>query len=180
MKKQQLILVVVNVLGGIAVLGSYAHGIITHPDSAGALWGDVPMALMPYYRISMIAAALGYLAFTWFVVFRLSPGKVRIAGRFPYGMFSVLYILVLAPSALWMPLSFMMIEAPSMILWCAIRGVLSLTGLASLGLLAVLITLDHQKRSGEQWVAIIGCVFFCVQTAVLDALVWTAYFPRNF
>ena len=74
-------------------------------------------------------------------LFRIDPDSARIAGRFRFSAFNALYIGILLPSALWMPLTFAMLERPSGALWWAIRLVLALVGLASLGLLAALLAL---------------------------------------
>jgi len=39
----------VNVIGGVSVLGSYAWGIATHPETAGDLWGSIPASVIPLY-----------------------------------------------------------------------------------------------------------------------------------
>src|SRR5512144_1568173 len=114
-----------NALGGIAVLGSYVHGLAANPSTSGAVWGDVPEVLRPLYTLNMFLAAAGYFAFSAFV-FRLDPERTRIAGRFGFGAFHVLYALILVPSALWLPLTFEMLEAPSTGLWVAIRTTLAL------------------------------------------------------
>jgi hypothetical protein len=167
----------INVLGGAAVLASYAHGIWTHPASRGAMWGNVPEALRPAYGVSMLLAAAGYLAFTYFVLLRTDPRRARVAGGFGYGIFHALYALILVCSALWMPLTFAMLEQPSGALWLAIRVVLALVGLGSLGLLAALITLRPRGPRTAHGLAVAGALAFSFQTAVLDALVWTAFFP---
>jgi len=166
-----------NVIGGIAVLGSYAHGILTHPETRGEVWGGVPEGLRPLYGISMWLAAAGYLAFTGFVLRGLDPREVRLAGGFGYGAFLPLYALVLIPSALWMPLTFAMLERPDPVLWLAIRGVLALVGLGALGIIAALLTLRDRRPLWAYVPALIGAVCFAFQTAVLDAIVWPAYFP---
>jgi hypothetical protein len=174
---QKMILLTINLIGGAAVLGSYVIGIMTHPETRDALWGDVPRALMPYYTISMFSAAAGYLAFTYFIMFRLDPGEATVAGRFSFDLFPWLYALILVPSALWMPLTFLMIGSPSLPAWIGIRLVLGITGVASLLLLAALFLVQPAAPVWAHRIAVIGCAAFCIQTAVLDALVWTAYFP---
>lgn len=61
MATQQVILLVINVLGGVAVIGSYILGFLTHPESRDALWGGVPGWLRPFYGISMILSAWAIL-----------------------------------------------------------------------------------------------------------------------
>jgi hypothetical protein len=166
-----------NVLGGIAVLGSYVHGLASNPQTRGALWGDVPEALRPFYTVSMLLAAAGYFAFSSFVFRRLDPDRTRIVGQFGFGAFHVLYAMILVPSALWLPLTFEMLAAPSSALWLAIRVTLALVGLGSLGLMAAVASAVPHNASGARRIALIGTLFFSLQTALLDALIWPAYFP---
>jgi hypothetical protein len=170
-------LLFINLVGGAAVLGSYAHGLASNPLTRGEVWGGVPESLKPLYTASMLCAAAGYFAFSYFVFFRIDPERTRIAGRFSLGAFSALYALILVPSALWMPLTFAMIEAPSSTLWWAIRGVLAAVGLGSLLLFAAIAAAPAERAPWSRRVALAGCAAFCFQTAVLDAWVWPAYFP---
>jgi hypothetical protein len=168
----------INVLGGVAVLGSYALGIATHPDTRGEVWGGVPQGLRPLYTVSMLLAAAGYFAFSGFVWLCLDPDRTRIAGRFGFGLLNLLYACILLPSALWMPLTFAMLESPGPGIWLAIRLVLAVVGLGSLGLLAALLAMRPREPAWAHRLAVAGCVAFAVQTALLDALVWPAFFPR--
>jgi len=166
-----------NVIGGIAVLGSYVHGLASNPLTRGAVWGDVPDVLRPFYTINMLLAAAGYFAFSFYVFRRLDPVRTRIAGGFGFGAFHVLYALILLPSALWLPLTFEMLAAPSAGLWLAIRAVLALVGLGSLGLMLAIASAVPRSAPGARRIALVGTAFFSLQTAVLDALIWPAYFP---
>jgi hypothetical protein len=166
-----------NVVGGIAVLGSYAHGLTSNPLARSELWGGVPLALQPLYTASMLLAALGYFAFSAFVFLRLDPERARIGGRFGFGAFHALYALILLPSALWLPLTFQMLESPSRVLWVVIRVTLGLVGLGSLGLVAAIASASPHSAPGSRRLAIAGAIAFSFQTALLDALVWPAYFP---
>jgi len=169
-------LIALNAVGGVAVLASYAVGLASQSSSGAALWGGVPEGLRPLYTLNMFLAAAGYFLFTPYIAFRLQPGQTRIAGRFGYGCFHLLYALVLIPSALWLPLTERMLAQPSAWMWALVRLDLALVGLGSLGLLAALSTLDAAQRRGRT-LAIVGLLPFCLQTAVLDALVWPALFP---
>lgn len=177
MHPQRAAMLWINTLGGIAVLGSYAHGLITHPMTRGEAWGEVPAALEPLYTLNMLLAAAGYFLFTYFVFFRLDPERVRVANRFGFGVFNALYAMILIPAALWMPLTFAMLDAPGAGLWFAIRTVLALTGIGSLGLFAAIATVKPHEAPRSRRLALIGCSAFALQTAVLDALVWPYYFP---
>jgi hypothetical protein len=166
-----------NVLGGIGVLGSYAYSLWTHPGGGEALWGGVPEEIRPFYTAGMLAAALGYFAFTYFVLFRLDPDETRVWKRLGFGVFNGLYIAILLPSALWMPLTFRMVERPDALLWVLIRLVLGTVGLGSVGLVVALAKVEPREPTWAYRLAVAGSVAFCLHTGVLDALVWPAYFP---
>jgi ABC-type amino acid transport system permease subunit len=108
-------------------------------------------------------------------MFRLNP--VKVAGvRLDFGVFNAIYALILIPSALWMPLTFAMLEAPSEGLWWTIRLTLAAVGIGALGLLAGLVAVRPSGPSLAHKLGVAGSVAFFSQTAVLDALVWPAYF----
>jgi hypothetical protein len=167
----------INLLGGIAVLGSYAQGFLSHPAISGELWGEVPQALRPLYVLSMFTAAAGYLAFTAFLFLRVDPDQARVAGRYDLGLFNWLYLVILIPSALWMPLTFQMLDSPGPTLWLLIRLVLWSVGLGSLALVVALWRLRPRQPARLYWLAVLGSVAFTVQTGLLDALVWVIYYP---
>ena len=75
-----------------------------------------------------------------------------------------------------MPLTFRMIEQPDGILWLGIRLVLATVGLGSLGMIAALLRLTPRGGTVFHWAAVIGSIAFAIQTALLDALVWPAFF----
>jgi hypothetical protein len=143
-------LLTINLLGGGAVLGSYAYG--------------------------MFLAAAGYFAFIHFILFRLQPASARLGDRFGFGAFNILFAAILIPSALWMPLTYAAAEASNMVLLWVVRLVLAAVGLASLGLLAALLNTQPRRPLWAYRLAVIGCAAFCLQTAVLDMVVWSAYF----
>jgi hypothetical protein len=166
----------INIIGGLAVLGSYAHGLASNPLTRGDVWGGVPDGLRPLYTVNMLLAAAGYFAFSYFVFFRLDPDRTRIASRWGYGAFHIFYALILVPSALWMPLTFAMLDAPSAGLWWAIRLTLAAVGFGSLGLMIALWTVPAPGSSGARRLALVGGAAFFLQTAILDALIWPAFF----
>jgi len=176
MNGQRWLMAGLNVIGGIAVLGSYVHGISTQADPNLA-WGGVPEGLKPLYTISMFAAAIGYLVFTYYVFFRVDAERARIAGVAAYPLFNALYVAVLLPSALWMPLTFAMIEAPSAALWLAVRVDLAVVGLAALGFIFAFMRLQPVPTKGWRIALVVSAIAFANQTTFLDAIVWPAFFP---
>jgi hypothetical protein len=169
-------LIILNVVGGLAVLGSYAWGILTHPGQVDALWGGVPEAWRPGYGLSMLPAAIGYLVFASYLLFRVDPSTTTFPGGLPYGALWVPFLLILLPSALWMPLTFRFVESGGEGLWIAIRVALSLVGLGSVSLLAMVAGIQPREHPVHWGFSVAGAVAFLFQTGVLDALLWTGRF----
>jgi hypothetical protein len=168
----------INIIGGILVLGSYALGLAAHPGQANALWGNVPQFIRAISTITMLPAALGYLAYSIYLIFVLDLETATINVGAGFKAFNLLYLLVLLPSALWMPLTFAYLANPLPILWLADRLVLAVVGLAGLGILSALMSIQPRKPIWAFRAAIVGCIFFCVQTAVMDALIWSNLFLK--
>jgi hypothetical protein len=177
MTREKTLFLTLLVLGGIAVVASYVYGFLTNPGSRWEIWGGVPSSLQPLYTISMLLAAVGYFPMTMFLLLRVDTKVARVAGRFGFRIVPLAYALVLVGSAAWMPLTYQMIAAPSSGLWIAIRVVLGMVALGGLSLLLALVTLNQRKPLLWHRLAVLGCVLFCWQTVVLDALVWPYYFP---
>lgn len=176
MSAKKWLMLFINLFGGAGVIGSYIWGFLTHPNAGQVLWGGVPQSIRPFYTAGMFLAAAGYFAFTYFILFRLNPGETQVLNRFPFGLFNFLYAAILIPSALWMPLTLFALKGPSLGFTWAVRIVLELVGLASVGLLFALLKIEPRLPRWAYRLAVAGSEGFCLQTAVLDAIVWVAFF----
>lgn len=174
----QIILLVINIVGGIAVIGSYIFGLGGQSGGANVLWGGVPTSIRPVYTISMIISALGYFAFIYYILFRIHPEDVVIWNRLGFGIFFVIFLLILIPSAFWMPLTNSYVSNPSTGLWIAVRGVLAVVGLASIALAWALLSLGTKVHPVSYWAAVTGSIYFAFHTAILDAVIWAALFRQ--
>lgn len=176
MHRLQRALFWIMVVGGAVVLGSYAWGFLAHPEASRALWGGVPASLRPVYTANMLLSAAGFFAFAHLLLLRVKPGVVSVAGRLGFPVFLPIFAGILLPSAAWMPLTVAMVEAPSNAIWIATRVTLAVVGAASLALAVALLALRPARRDWAFWLALAGALFFTLQTAVLDAIIWPAYF----
>jgi hypothetical protein len=176
MRTEQVILLIINILGGAAVIGSYVLGLKGQSGGANVLWGGVPNSLRPVYTVSMILSALGFFAFIYFILFRLVPGEVLIGGRFGFSLFYAIFLVILVASAFWMPLTNAYVGNPSTGMWIGIRTVLALVGLGSIALMLALLTLQTKVPGISYWLAVVGSGYFAFHTTVLDAIVWAALF----
>ncbi len=176
---QQQLLALITVLGGLIVLASYA--LIPGYSAAvrAGLWGGVPEELRPLYGISMLLAAAGFFPFTYHLIFRQQPEDLAAAVGLPYPFLYGVYGLIFIPSALWVPLTASMLQAPSDLLWQAIRADLALVALGSTLLLVVLWLLAWRRGGARAWAAAVAVIPFWFQTAVLDGVVWPAFFPLS-
>jgi hypothetical protein len=166
---------ILNVLGGVLVLASYGWGAIAASTVMTSLWGGVPEAIRPLYTVNMFLSAAGYFFFAPYILLRVDTERLDILGRFGYSLFSKFMLLVLVPSACWLPLTSIMLAQPSLWIWVVIRVVLGLVAVGSLGLFISLWSLRPPRAPGHV-AAVIGLVPFCLQTVLLDALIWPAYF----
>ena len=174
-KKQWL---AINVLGGLAVLGSYAHGLSTHPETRNLLWGDMPAQLRDVYGVTMWLATVGYLVFMLYVLLRVDAANVRVGNRFGFGVINACCAAVVVASALWMPLTFVYLASPSTALWMLIRADLIVVGIGAVGLIVALVNLSPRPTGWAGVVTTVALLLFALQTAFLDPFVWPAFFPR--
>jgi hypothetical protein len=165
----------VNLLGGLAVIGSYLAGFLLRPGAGEVLWGRVPAWLQPAYTVGMFLAAAGYLLIA-FHLLRLQERGLHIWGKPAFSVFSVIYLLILVPSALWLPLTFLAVDQGSNLLAWLVRADLTLVAAGALSLLFALGKI--QPARGHPWrlLLVIACLAFCFQTVLLDAIIWSSLF----
>jgi len=173
---QQIVVLIINIIGGIAVIGSYIYGFNAQSGGANVLWGGVPSSVRMVISISLIIATFAYLAFLYFILFQLTPSEVKIAGRFNYSLFYAIFIGILLPSAFWMPLTNLYATNMSTGVWIAIRAVLILVGLSAIALAWALLSLQTREPAVAYWAAVAGSVYFAFHAGVLDAIIWAAFF----
>lgn len=169
-------LVGLQLVGGPAVLASYAWCLSVWPEASAQMWGGVPEVVRPVYTAWMFVAAAGYLAYSYVFTFRVDLpalavpllGKAR--GR---GLLMLCYALVLACSALWMPMTKWLLDEPSTLRFALVCVDLLLVALGSLGLFVVALRMQPRPPGRLRALAVVGTILFSVQTVLLDALVWT-------
>ena len=167
---EKIIILVINIFGGVAVIGSYVLGLRSGAEGANALWGGTPTNIRPIYTISMILSALGYFAFIYFILFKLDPAS------FNFNLLYVIFLAILGASALWMPLSNLFLAHPSSALWLAVRTILAVVGFSSIVLAWVLISFSGKEFGLAYYLAVAGSVYFAFHTAFLDMILWPIFF----
>jgi hypothetical protein len=123
----------------------------------------------------MFLAAAGYLVFTWLLVLRIDPAKARFfGGRVGGGIVALAYAMILIGSIVWMPLTSYALEAqrPELVAWIVLD--LWVVALGTLLVIGALASIAPRPRGRA--VALVGALFFALQTIVLDAIVWPLFF----
>ncbi|MCK9526790.1 MAG: hypothetical protein PHY25_05290 [Dehalococcoidales bacterium] len=176
MNRHKIILLAINILGGMAVIGSYIYGINAQPGGADALWGGVPENARNLYAISMLIAAAGYFLFLYYLMFGVDQYRAVIGNKFNFGVIHLLFSLILVPSAFWMPLTNLYVENPATITWIGVVMALVLVGIGSLGLALALLIMKPSLSVKARRLAIAGSVYFTFHTLVMDAILWPLLF----
>jgi hypothetical protein len=172
MSGAQVMLLIVMLLGGIGVIGSYAQGFIAHPGSINVLWGKIHGPFRTVYFISMLLSALGYFAFAYFLLFGVKSADVKIGSSLGFEAFFAAVSGMLLFSSLWMPFVYSWVEKPNPGTWKMIRAVLFLVALSSCGLVWALLSLQTKEPSFPYWLAVAGAGYFAFHTTMLDAFIW--------
>lgn len=164
--------ILINIIGGICVLGTYAYFLVNNQKSAAALWGGIPELWRPIYITGMILAACGYLVVSYIILFSLPTTYIN------YNYFSAAYALILIPSAFWMPMVFKFLNHESDFLWLCIRVILFLVALGALLIVINLIINKKLLTNIAYYTGLIGSIVFFIHVFVLDALVWPYFFRK--
>lgn len=172
-KRSQFI--ALNVLGGLAVLGSYAACIIGWPEQSETLWGAIPEAMIPLYAANMFVAATGYFLFSW-RAFAASSAAVQFIGGRSFPFLLACYAATLIASALWMPLAlYAVVQGAEWMYWIIVADLGVVAG-GSLGILVCMVTMTPQGGLRAKVASITGACMFCSQTVLLDFVVWPWFF----
>ncbi len=166
----------INILGGISVLFSYAHGLITHVELRDYLWGGITEFIRPFYTINMFLATAGYFFFTSYVINKMFRTKHHQFKKIHFVIINILYAGIIIPSALWMPMTFQVLTYSSDLLWIGIRIILLIVGLSSSGLMLFFFFSRIRTNDWHYFAGVMGLIPFWIQTMILDALVWPYFF----
>lgn len=170
-------LAVLHVSVGAAVPLSYLVSARQWSEHLGALWGQLPQAWRLPYTVCMFPAAAGYLVFSAYL-FRCCLRAQAVAVPEQADRLLVRHVfygqlLVLLPSAAWMPLTlYALAEQRPWHLW--IQLVLAMVALGTV-FLGYLTWYRASPSPWRRW-ARVGVILFAWQTVCLDAIVWPRFF----
>ncbi len=175
MNPQRRSLLLLILIGGSGVLGSYVLAFAYQPAIRSGLWGGIPESLQAFYTVNMLLAAVGFFPTTYLLGVKTPLGRFAVQTGLSFDAMIGAYATILLPSALWLPLTAFYIQNPSTALWYAIRLDLLIVGAGATGLGYMVV---RRATHGPllAWGAVVTFFFFWLQTLVLDALVWPWFY----
>jgi len=166
-KNRNIVFLLTNIVLGLGVILSYLWGII-YNDDPSLLWGRVNENHIPYIVLSMLLGAIGYLIFSSFFLYIKKLNSLTFK-QFKYLI--NLYICILFPSSLWMPLSVLYLNTGNKLILVTDLLCLYIVGLSSLLLTKFII--DNKIENSMIWkLSVIGGLQFVFHTLILDAVYW--------
>ena len=173
----QYLFLVVNLLGGCAVLGGYIVCLSAYPQHGEALWGGIQGDLRNVFIASMLLAASGYLVFCFYVI-RLDglSGEQSISLHLWATVTSSIFLL---SAALWMPATISFIHLGHTVLWVVAVTSLWATAGSLVGLTAIFALNSELPTTLGRYIAILGIGYITFHCLVLDALIWVRLFDRH-
>jgi hypothetical protein len=179
MSTQQILFLTINLIGGLAVLGSYVIGLGMFPEYREALWGEVRGNLRTGIIISMLFAALGYLAFCYVALFQNGLEDFTKSDWLNSYTFSILVAIFLISATFWMPSAIAYLNFSNTYWLVICIASLWVTAISLAALVGIVITSDVEIiGSVSHYVAIIGIGLITFHCLVFDAIIWSIMFTK--
>ena len=176
----KIILALVNVFGGVAVLGSYAWCLANYPEHRDALWGGIQGSLRGTFTISMFLAAAGYLAFCYVNLF---VGETMAFGQdsliMGFNPIVILTVVFLSSSTLWMPSLIAYMRSGESAWWILCVTSLWITALSLSVMTGVAaLSVAHGISQASKYAALAGLAYITFHSLFLDAIIWVTLFKK--
>ena len=176
---QTNIFVLINVVGGIAVLGSYVLCLMMFPEQREALWGGVVGTTRNIVVISMLFSAAGYLAFLYISVFNVSTDLFSEKSLMNGNLILILALTFLLSSTAWMPTSVAFLETSNNLYWNLSVASLWVAAISLIGLFIAVFITDFSGASNlPKIISVAGLGMITFHCLVFDAIMWVSNFPK--
>jgi|TARA_B100001142_G_scaffold219604_1_gene217798 hypothetical protein len=167
----------INIFGGIAVLGGYVIALINNPETRNELWGGVPENLRLWITAFMFISAFGYCFAMYYLIFDEGLSLDFFWGKFDYKLIRILLIIFLLTAALWIHTTFLYIESGSKFHWGLVQFELWLTGVSVFLIMLGIASATKVENSNLHFYSIIGLSTISFHCLILDAFLWLNKFP---
>lgn len=170
-------LLLINIIGGISVLGGYVIALMNHPKNRNELWGGVPEELKPWITSFMFVSALGYCIAMYYLIFQDGLKLNFMRGNFDHRFILTLVVIFLVSASMWIHTTFIYLGSPSKLVWRYVQAELWITGLSIFLIMISVITANGVKNHALHLASIIGLGAITFHCLFLDALLWISKFP---
>lgn len=171
-------LIILNVIGGIFVLGGYIFALINNPSTRSELWGGIPENFRPWIVSSMFLSAFGYCyAMKYLLIDGGIPFKFFF-DRYETSFILIVQFIFLASAALWIHTTFSYINSPTSFKWILINLELWFTGVSILCLALGIIFINNRPNEISYIVSALGLLVISFHCIFLDAFLWVNKFPK--
>ena len=171
--------ILVNIIGGLAVLGSYAAGLGFFPEYRETLWGGVRGIWKPVLTVSMLLAAGGYLIFCYFALFREGEYFFRVNIFVEIPTITLLTLIFLSSAALWMPTTITYFLTGNSLWWFLTITILWITAISLVVLTGIVSSSNHDSIATIDWIApTVGLSVITAHCLIVDAIIWVFFFHR--
>jgi len=167
--------VLVNILGGIAVLSSYAICLTLYPDFRGTLWGGVEGSWKNFFTVSMLPAVIGYIAFCFFVISKSTDVFPNVIGTYTLGIICAVFLI---SATFWMPTTIAYIKTQQPLWWGGTVTSLWITALSLISLTLIVSYTQINVSLFHKYLALTGLTYITLHCLVLDAIIWVSKFPK--
>ena len=172
-----IIFLIINVVGGISVLGGYLVCLYVFPDQREALWGGVQNRWQSVFTVSMLMATAGYLLFSYGILFKSSPEEFSSRLLNNSHVISVLCMAFLISAAIWMPATIAYLKTGNSIWWTISVTSLWITAISLIIVTFIVIAYPSAIPSSFfRGLTISGISYVTFHCLMLDAIIWVSRF----
>ena len=176
---QPSLFLLINVTGGIAVLGSYVVGLAYFPEYRNDLWGGIRGTWKPVLGISMLFATAGYLTFFYFAFFKGGEYFFKVNTFIGIPPATLLVTIFLISAAFWMPASIAYIHTENSSWWFVTVALLCITALSLTSLAGLVSFTSVNSIPITDWIACTtGLTLITAHCLFVDAIFWVVFFHR--
>ena len=175
----QYLFVLVNIIGGVSVIGGYILGLSMYSEHREALWGGVNGHLRTVFTISMLLAATGYIIFCYATIVKGGAEEFGVNHIFGQHSLSIISAIFLISASLWMPTTIAFVHTGVSYLWVIAISSLWVTALSLLWMTAIVAFSDPQSIAGiTKYSSVIGLAYITFHCMILDAVCWVWLFNK--
>tara|TARA_B100001250_G_scaffold400955_1_gene412208 strand:+ start:15 stop:554 length:540 start_codon:yes stop_codon:yes gene_type:complete len=168
---------IINIVGGIAVLGGYIIALINHPQTRGELWGGVPENLRLWITLFMFISAFGYCFAMYYLIFQDGLDLDFFRGKLNINFMKGFLIIFLFTAACWIHTTLAYLDNGNQILWTFVQLELWLTGISVFLMMIGLATANGVNNNFFHNISVVGLCIISFHCLALDAILWISRFP---